>query len=169
MQSPSTTLTSRAITFKGFFITPTLPHEEVVTVQEPYHRAQPPFYRFSLYRVHSFLPNFLLSFRVCPGFGTFGTVHERLDLPLRSLRNPISLGTVTGASVPTPFSPSCHSRCLSDPNRGRRGRLDPCEPQKLSTILEGMWPRASLDYTSPRNPLSPRNGLVPVFLRFVIT
>ncbi|PKI51047.1 hypothetical protein CRG98_028572 [Punica granatum] len=55
------------------------------------------------------------------------------------------------------------------PNRVQRGHLDPCKPWKLSAILDGMWPRASLDYTSPRNPLSPQNGLVPVFLHFVIT
>ncbi|PKI67384.1 hypothetical protein CRG98_012221 [Punica granatum] len=46
----STTLASRAITFKGFLITLTLPYEEVVTVREPLHRAQPPFHPSSLYQ-----------------------------------------------------------------------------------------------------------------------
>ncbi|PKI63897.1 hypothetical protein CRG98_015678 [Punica granatum] len=50
---------------------------------------------------------------VCPGLGTFETVHGHLDLPLRSPTSPISHCAVTGASVPTPFSPNCHSRCLT--------------------------------------------------------
>ncbi|PKI58209.1 hypothetical protein CRG98_021380 [Punica granatum] len=39
-----TTSASHSITFKGFLITPTLPREEVVTVREPFNRAQTPFH-----------------------------------------------------------------------------------------------------------------------------
>ncbi|PKI64953.1 hypothetical protein CRG98_014647 [Punica granatum] len=52
---PLATLASRAITFEGSLTNPTLPREEVVTVREPYNRAQPPFHPFSLYWVSSFL------------------------------------------------------------------------------------------------------------------
>ncbi|PKI75827.1 hypothetical protein CRG98_003742 [Punica granatum] len=110
---PSTALASRAITFKGFLITPNLPREEVVTVRVPYNRAQPPFHFFLLIGFRYFLPSFLSPFRVCPGLGTFGTVHERLDPSLRSPRSPILHRAAVGVDVPTPFSPSCHSRCLS--------------------------------------------------------
>ncbi|PKI34391.1 hypothetical protein CRG98_045212 [Punica granatum] len=43
-----TTLASHAITFKGSLTTLTLPREEVVTVREPYNRAQLPFRLLSL-------------------------------------------------------------------------------------------------------------------------
>ncbi|PKI70273.1 hypothetical protein CRG98_009350 [Punica granatum] len=43
----------------------------------------------------------------------FGTIHERLDLSLRSPRNPISLGVVVGASVPSSIFLGCHGRCLT--------------------------------------------------------
>ncbi|PKI60089.1 hypothetical protein CRG98_019524 [Punica granatum] len=108
---PSTTLASRAITFKWFLITPTLPREEVVTVREPYNRAQPPFHFFLLIGFCYFLPSFLSPFRVCPGLGTFGIVHERLGLSLRSPRSPILHRAAVGVIVPTSFSPSCHCRC----------------------------------------------------------
>ncbi|PKI32840.1 hypothetical protein CRG98_046766 [Punica granatum] len=52
--------------------------------------------------------SFLLS-----GLGTFRVVYERLGPPLRSPRSPTLHRAVVGAIVPTPFSPSCHSRCLS--------------------------------------------------------
>ncbi|PKI63038.1 hypothetical protein CRG98_016562 [Punica granatum] len=164
-----TTSASRAITFEGSLKTLTLPREEVVTVQELYNRAQPPFHSLPLIGFRYFLPSFLSPFRVCLGLGTFGTIHERLGSSLRSPRSSILHRVVVGVVVPTSFSPHCHCRCSRDPNRVRRGHLDLCEPWKLSAILDGMWPRASLDYTSPRNLLSPRNGLVPVFPRFVIT
>ncbi|PKI52784.1 hypothetical protein CRG98_026819 [Punica granatum] len=48
---PPTTLPSGSITFKESLITLNLPREEVVTFREPYHRAQPPFHPFSLYRI----------------------------------------------------------------------------------------------------------------------
>ncbi|PKI55768.1 hypothetical protein CRG98_023836, partial [Punica granatum] len=102
---PLATLASRVITFKGSLITPTLPCEEVVTVREPYNHAQPLF--------HSLLPSFLSSFRVCPGIGTFGTIHECLDLSLKRPRSLISLGVVVGASVPSSIFPGCHGRCLT--------------------------------------------------------
>ncbi|PKI67385.1 hypothetical protein CRG98_012222 [Punica granatum] len=44
---------------------------------------------------------------VRPGLGTFGTIHERLNPSLRSPRSPILHRAVAGASVLTPFSPSC--------------------------------------------------------------
>ncbi|PKI56747.1 hypothetical protein CRG98_022851 [Punica granatum] len=46
------------------------------------------------------------------GFGMFGTTHERLDSSLRSPTSPILHRAVVGASVPTPFSPSCRCRHL---------------------------------------------------------
>ncbi|OWM68073.1 hypothetical protein CDL15_Pgr023296 [Punica granatum] len=110
---PPTTLPSRAITFKGFLITLTLPRDEVVTVRGPIHRAQPPFQPFLLYRVHFSLPSFLSLFRACPGFGTFGTIHERLDLSLRSPMSPILHRAVVGANVPSPIFPSCRCCHLS--------------------------------------------------------
>ncbi|PKI42304.1 hypothetical protein CRG98_037304 [Punica granatum] len=83
---PPTTLPSRAITFKGFLITPTLPREEVVTVRGPIHRAQLLFHPFPLYRVLCVFTE--LSLIVC---------------------------AVVRASVPTSFSPSCRYCLLSDP------------------------------------------------------
>ncbi|PKI67485.1 hypothetical protein CRG98_012069 [Punica granatum] len=117
---PPTTSASRAITFKGSLTTLTLPREEAVTVREPYHRAQPPFHPFSLYRVHCFLPSFLSSFRVCPGLGTFRTIHERLDPSVRSPRNLILLGAVVGASVPSLIFLGCHERHLTGDSCLRR-------------------------------------------------
>ncbi|PKI73414.1 hypothetical protein CRG98_006184 [Punica granatum] len=62
--------------------------------------------------------HFLLQlWRVVPsrskGSGMFDTIHERLDLSLRSPRNPTSLGAVAGASVPSSIFPGCHGRCLT--------------------------------------------------------
>ncbi|PKI59968.1 hypothetical protein CRG98_019635 [Punica granatum] len=57
--------------------------------------------------------DFLSLFRVCLGLGTFGTFHELLDLSLRSPRSPILHRAMVGASVPTPFSPSCRYRHLT--------------------------------------------------------
>ncbi|PKI67626.1 hypothetical protein CRG98_011982 [Punica granatum] len=125
---PPTTLPSRAITFKGFLIILTLPREEVVTVRGPIHRAQPPFHLFLLYRVPFFLPNFLSLFRACPGFGTFVAVHERLDSPLRSPTSPILHCAVVGASVPTPFSPSCRCCHLTGPVT-RSAQAESCDSQ----------------------------------------
>ncbi|PKI49287.1 hypothetical protein CRG98_030330 [Punica granatum] len=71
----STTLASRAITFKGFLTTLTLSREEVVTVRGPIHHP-----------------------------------------PLRSPTSPILHRAVVGASVPTPFSPSCRGCHLSGPS-----------------------------------------------------
>ncbi|OWM90080.1 hypothetical protein CDL15_Pgr000867 [Punica granatum] len=107
-----TTLASRAITFKGFLTTLTLPREEVVTVRGPIHRAQPPFHPFPFIGFRWFSPSFFSLFRVCSGLGTFGVVRERLGLPLRSPRSPISHRAVARASVPTSFFPSCRG-CLS--------------------------------------------------------
>ncbi|PKI64640.1 hypothetical protein CRG98_014978 [Punica granatum] len=50
-------------------------------------------------------------FLVCPGLGTFGTVHERLGPSLRSPRSPILYRAVVGVTVPTSFSLSCRYRC----------------------------------------------------------
>ncbi|OWM91564.1 hypothetical protein CDL15_Pgr012323 [Punica granatum] len=102
-----TTLASRAITFKGFLTTLTLPREEVITVRGPINRAQPPFHHFSLTGFFVFIPNFFSLFRVRPGLGTFGSAHGHLDLPLRSPTSPTSHRAVPGASVPTSFFPSC--------------------------------------------------------------
>ncbi|PKI59462.1 hypothetical protein CRG98_020152 [Punica granatum] len=60
------------------------------------------------------------------GLGTFGTFHERLDLSLRSPRSLILHRVVVGASVPTPFSPSCRCRCLT-------GAHCPSRPASLAT------------------------------------
>ncbi|PKI61270.1 hypothetical protein CRG98_018334 [Punica granatum] len=102
-----TTLASRAITFKGFLTTLTLPREEVATVRGPINRAQPPFHHFSLTGFFVFISNFFSLFRVRPGLGTFGSAHSHLDLPLRSLTSPTSHRVVPEASVPTSFFPSC--------------------------------------------------------------
>ncbi|PKI62720.1 hypothetical protein CRG98_016883 [Punica granatum] len=60
-----------------------------------------------------FLPNFPSHFQACPGLGTFGTTHGRLDLPLRSPTSPISHRAVTGASVPTCFPETAAAAPLS--------------------------------------------------------
>ncbi|PKI58157.1 hypothetical protein CRG98_021445 [Punica granatum] len=93
--------------FKGFLTTLTLPREEVVTIREPIHHAQPLFHLFFLYRVPFPLPSFLSRFQVYPAFGTFGTTHGRLDPSFRSPTSPISHRAVAGASVPTHFPSSC--------------------------------------------------------------
>ncbi|PKI78459.1 hypothetical protein CRG98_001099 [Punica granatum] len=118
-----TTLPSRAIPFKGFLTTLSLPREEVVTVRGPINRAQPPFHHFSLTGFFVFIPNSFSLFRVRPGLGTFGSTHGHLDLPLRSPTNPISHRAVAGASVPTRFPEtvaatplSGHSTCSSKPS-----------------------------------------------------
>ncbi|PKI70909.1 hypothetical protein CRG98_008704 [Punica granatum] len=108
---PPTTSSSRAITFKGFLTTLTLPSEEVVTIRGPIHRAQPPFHLFFLYWVPFPLPSFLSRFQACPGFGTFKTTHGRLDPSLRSPTSPIPHRVVAGASVPAHFPSSCRG-CL---------------------------------------------------------
>ncbi|PKI71951.1 hypothetical protein CRG98_007634 [Punica granatum] len=51
--------------------------------------------------------------RVIHGLCTFETVHERLDLFLRSPRNSTSLGAVVGAVVPTLFFSDCHGHYFS--------------------------------------------------------
>ncbi|PKI70968.1 hypothetical protein CRG98_008642 [Punica granatum] len=109
----STTLASCAITFKGFLTTLTLPREEVVTIRGPIHRAQPQSHSFPFIRFRRFSPSFLSLFRVCSSLGTLGVVRERLGLPLKSPRSPISRRAVAGASVPTSFFPSCHGCPLS--------------------------------------------------------
>ncbi|PKI67392.1 hypothetical protein CRG98_012220, partial [Punica granatum] len=43
--------------------------------------------------------------------GTFGTVHERLGLSLRSPRSLTLHRVVVGVIVPTSFPPSCRCRC----------------------------------------------------------
>ncbi|PKI31813.1 hypothetical protein CRG98_047796, partial [Punica granatum] len=63
-----------------------------------------------------FFTEFVSLFPACSGFGTFGTVHEHLDLPLRSPTSPTLPRAVTGASVPTPFFPSCRDYHLSGPS-----------------------------------------------------
>ncbi|PKI47013.1 hypothetical protein CRG98_032598 [Punica granatum] len=45
------------------------------------------------------------------GLGTFGTIHERLGLSLRSPRSPTLYLAVVGVIVPTSFPPSCRCRC----------------------------------------------------------
>ncbi|PKI34314.1 hypothetical protein CRG98_045295 [Punica granatum] len=106
-----TTSASRAITFKGFLTTLTLPREEVVTVREPTYRAQPPFRPFHFYRVSRLLPSFFLLFPIHLGLGTFGFVHGGQYLPLRNPTSPTSHRAVPRASVLTPFFPSCRD-CL---------------------------------------------------------
>ncbi|PKI56097.1 hypothetical protein CRG98_023511 [Punica granatum] len=96
---PPTTSSSRAITFKGFLTTLTLPREEVVKIRGPIHSAQPPFHLFFLYRVPFPLPSFLSRFQACLGFSTFGTTHKRLDPSLRSPTSPIPHHAVARASV----------------------------------------------------------------------
>ncbi|PKI50217.1 hypothetical protein CRG98_029400 [Punica granatum] len=98
---------SHAITIQGFLTTLTLPREKVVTVQEPYNRAQPPSRLSLLIGFRCFSLFFLLSFQVCPGPCTFETIHERLDLSLRSPRNLTLLDVVIGVVVPTSFPPNC--------------------------------------------------------------
>ncbi|PKI44738.1 hypothetical protein CRG98_034873, partial [Punica granatum] len=51
------------------------------------------------------------------GLGTLGSARAHRDLPLRSPTNPTLHRAVTGASVPTRFSPICHSRCFTDAYR----------------------------------------------------
>ncbi|PKI47576.1 hypothetical protein CRG98_032031 [Punica granatum] len=108
-----TTLPSRAIPFKGFLTTLSLPREEVVTVRGPISRAPPPFHHFSLTGFFVFILNFFSLFQACPGLGTFGSVHGHLDLPLRSPTNPISHRAVAGASVPTRFPETVAAEPLS--------------------------------------------------------
>ncbi|PKI68465.1 hypothetical protein CRG98_011154 [Punica granatum] len=119
----STTLASRAIAFKGFLTTLTLPREEVVTIRGLIHRAQSPFHLFFLYRVLFPLPCIDSLFRVHLGFGTFGTTRGRLDPSLRSPTSPIPHRVVAKASVPTHFPEtvaaaplSGHSTRSSDPS-----------------------------------------------------
>ncbi|PKI47120.1 hypothetical protein CRG98_032489 [Punica granatum] len=119
----STTLPSCAITFQGFLTTLTIPHEEVVAIRGPIHRAQPPFHSFFFTGFLVFIPNFLSLFRVRLGLCTFGSVHSHLDLPLRSPRSSTSHHAVTGASVPTHFPRAAttaplsgHSTCSSKPS-----------------------------------------------------
>ncbi|PKI70483.1 hypothetical protein CRG98_009117 [Punica granatum] len=88
---PSTTLASRAIKFKGFLTTLSLPREEVVTVREPYDRAQPPFRSFLLVGFHYF-------YRVFP---------QRFWSP----RSPTLHRAMVGVIVPTSFPPSYRCRC----------------------------------------------------------
>ncbi|PKI75888.1 hypothetical protein CRG98_003722 [Punica granatum] len=68
-----------------------------------------------LYACH-FVPR---PWRVVParskGLGTFGATHKHLDPSLRSSTSPILHRAVVGASVPTPFSPSCRCCHLSHP------------------------------------------------------
>ncbi|PKI26422.1 hypothetical protein CRG98_048889, partial [Punica granatum] len=52
---------------------------------------------------------------VRPGLGTLEAVNERLDLPLRSPRNPTLHRAVVGVVVPTPLSPNCRGCHLSGP------------------------------------------------------
>ncbi|PKI36136.1 hypothetical protein CRG98_043474, partial [Punica granatum] len=92
---PPTTSASRAIVFKGFLTTLTLPREEVVTVRGPTDRAQPSFARFSLTRSPTSL-----------------TLHR----------------AVTGASVPTPFYPTCRGCLLSGPST-RSSQPESCDFQ----------------------------------------
>ncbi|PKI41778.1 hypothetical protein CRG98_037830 [Punica granatum] len=107
-----TTSASRAITFKGFLTTLSLPREEVVTVRGPINHAQPPFHHYSLTGFFVSIPNFFSLFWVCLGFGTFGSTHGHLDLPLRSPTNPVSHRAVAGTSVPTRFPRDCR-HCAS--------------------------------------------------------
>ncbi|PKI58441.1 hypothetical protein CRG98_021199 [Punica granatum] len=95
----STTLSSPAITFKGFLTTLSLPREEVVTIRGPIHRTQPPFHLFFLYRVLFPLPCVHSLFQVHLGIGTFGTTHGHLDPSLRSPTSLIPHRAVAGASV----------------------------------------------------------------------
>ncbi|PKI32499.1 hypothetical protein CRG98_047110 [Punica granatum] len=111
MPFPPTTSSSRAITFKGFLTTLTLPREEVVMIRGSIHRAQPSFHLFFLYRVPFPLPSFLSRFQACPGFGMFGTTHGRLDPSLRSPTSPFPHRAVAGTSVPAHFPLSCRG-CL---------------------------------------------------------
>ncbi|PKI49421.1 hypothetical protein CRG98_030191 [Punica granatum] len=144
---PFRSLPSRAITFKGFLIALTLPREEVVTIRGPIHRAQPPFHRYSLTGFSVFIPDFLSLFRVHLGLGTFGSVHGRVDLPLRSPRSPTSHRAVTGASVPTHFPLSCRG-CLPLGSSTRSPQPESCDSHgrfpdsfPLATRLEGLDPR----------------------------
>ncbi|PKI72293.1 hypothetical protein CRG98_007316 [Punica granatum] len=132
------TLASRAITLKGSLITLTLPREEVVTVREPYHHAQPPFHLILLYRVHFLLPSFLSLFRACPGFGTFRTIHERLDPSLRSPRSPILHRAMVGASMTSSIFLSCHGRCSRVPVTARRDQPSLATPKATSLTLSLM-------------------------------
>ncbi|PKI26194.1 hypothetical protein CRG98_049117, partial [Punica granatum] len=58
--------------------------------------------------------------------GTFGSVHGRLDLPLRSPRSLTSHRAVTGASVPTHFPSSCRG-CLPLESSTRRPQPESCD------------------------------------------
>ncbi|PKI55824.1 hypothetical protein CRG98_023789 [Punica granatum] len=88
---------------------------------------------------HRFLPNFLSSFQVCPGSSMFETVHEGLDLSLRSSRNSISLGAVVGASMPSSIFPGCHGRCLTGIYCPRR----PAESSDSHCHFPDSFPRTS--------------------------
>ncbi|PKI34499.1 hypothetical protein CRG98_045110, partial [Punica granatum] len=136
----STTSASRAIKFKGFLTTLTLPREEVVTFRGPTDRAQPSLSRFSLTGSTDFLPGFLSHFRVCSGLGKLRSAHSHLDLPLRSPTSPTLHRAVTGASVPTLFYPTYHGYLLSGPSTrslNRVLRLSRPPPRLFSSCIRG--------------------------------
>ncbi|PKI71965.1 hypothetical protein CRG98_007648 [Punica granatum] len=98
---------------------------------------------FNLFIGHS-------KYTVCPGLCTFKTVHERLDLFLRSPRNLTSLGAVAGAVVPTLFFSDCQGRYFS------------------GACCSSVQPGHSILLPLPRLfPRIPRLGIIPLRLREV--
>ncbi|PKI41503.1 hypothetical protein CRG98_038105 [Punica granatum] len=132
---PPTTLPSRAIPFKGFLTTLSLPREEVVTVRGPINRL-----------------------------GTFRSVHGHLDLPLRSLTKPISHRAVAGASVPTRFLETAaaaplsgHSTRNSKPSLATLKAASPTLSlvQPISRLESPLW---SVGVTGTHGHASRRDG-----------
>ncbi|PKI06690.1 hypothetical protein CRG98_049615, partial [Punica granatum] len=98
------------MTLQGLFTTLTLPREEVVMVRGPINRL-----------------------------GTFGSAHDHLDLPLRSPTSPTLHRAVTGASMPTPFYPTCRG-CLLSGLSTRGFQPESCDSQDR---FPDSFPRAS--------------------------
>ncbi|PKI77650.1 hypothetical protein CRG98_001988 [Punica granatum] len=116
----STTLSSRAITFKGFLTTLTLPREEVVTIRGPIHRAQPPFHLFFLYR-ESNEPNPASCRGRSKRADPFSRKMPRLSL--LSGHSPVALD-------PSLATPTAASPTLSSCNEARKEspwRVRPCQ------------------------------------------
>ncbi|PKI32563.1 hypothetical protein CRG98_047046, partial [Punica granatum] len=74
-----------------------------------------------------------------PGLGTLGSAHCHLIPPPRSPTSPTLHRAVTGASVPTPFYPTCRGCLLSGPST-RSSQPESCDSQDR---FPDSFPRAS--------------------------
>ncbi|PKI66605.1 hypothetical protein CRG98_013014, partial [Punica granatum] len=66
--------------------------------------------------------------------GTLGSAHGHLDPSLRSSMSPTLHRAVTGASVPTPFHPTCHD-CLPPGSPTRSFKSSLATPTTTSPTL----------------------------------